>query len=233
MNTLIRLALFGLMTVLPSLTSKAETSGTWAATGSMGTARYAFSGLQLRNGKILVSGGIDGTSTVLATAELYDPLTGAWTPTGNMKTARAYYTATLLPNGRVLVAGGCTNNNCSAATNTAEIYDPPTGTWRAVGKMSTLRYFFAATPLQDGSVLVEGGCNQGNCTTVTATAELYNPRTHQWTLTGSMQTARDYHTATLLSSGDVLVRAVILSKAPVIAWRSMTQSLAPGQQRPA
>lgn len=205
MNTLTKLALFGLMMTLPSLTGQAQTSGTWESTGSMGTARYAFSGLQLRNGKVLVAGGIDGTSTVLATAELYDPRTGGWAPTGNMKKARAYYTATLLPDGRVLVAGGCTNNNCSAATKTAEIYDPPTGTWRAVGKMSSLRYFFRATPLQNGNVLAEGGCNQGNCTTVTATAELFNPRTHQWTPTGSMHTARDYHTATLLASGDVLV----------------------------
>ena len=205
MNTSAKLALLALIAVLPSLISKGETSGTWGSTGSMATARYAFSGVQLRNGKVLVAGGIGATSTVLATAELYDPLTGAWTPTGSMKKARAYYTATLLPNGRVLVAGGCTSNNCSAATNTAEIYDPATGTWRAAGKMSALRYFFAATPLQNGSVLVEGGCNQGNCTTVTATAELYNPRTHQWTPTGSMHTARDYHTATLLASGGVLV----------------------------
>lgn len=205
MNTLVKLALVSLMLMLLSLTSKAQNSGAWTSTGSMGTARYAFSGVQLRNGKVLVAGGIDSTPTVLATAELYDPLIGAWTPTGNLKKARAYYTATLLPNGTVLVAGGCANNNCSAATNTAEIYNPTTGTWRAAGKMSSIRYFFGATLLQNGNVLVEGGCNQGNCTTVTATGELYNTLTHQWTPTGSMHIARDYHTATMLASGDVLV----------------------------
>src|SRR5204862_5288121 len=97
------------------------------------------------NGKILVAGGIDAGATIQATAELYDPATGVWTSTGNMRKARAYYTATLLKNGKVLVAGGCTNNNCSAATNTTELYDPASGTWRTAGKMSTLRYFFAAT----------------------------------------------------------------------------------------
>ena len=122
-----------------------------------------------------------------------------------MKMARAYYTATLLPNGRVLVAGGCTSSTCSTGTATAEIYDPATGVWRAAGKMSTLRYFFNATLLQDGNVLVEGGCNKGDCGTVTTSAELYNPRTGQWTLTDSMQTGRDYHTATMLTSGSVLV----------------------------
>jgi len=185
-------------------TSNAQTSGTWAPTGSMANPRYAFSAVQLRNGKVLAGGGISSTG-VVAAAELYDPSTGVWSPTGNMKIARAYYTATLLQNGKVLVAGGCTNANCSAGTATAEIYDPAAGLWRSAGKMSTLRYFFNATALQDGNVLVEGGCNQGNCGTVTASAELFNPGTRQWTLTGSMHIGRDYHTATMLSGGNVMV----------------------------
>jgi hypothetical protein len=199
------IGLLGLLsTALSSLTSRAQTSGTWAGIGSMTTARYAFSAVQLTNGKVLAAGGI-GTTGLLASAELYDPLTGAWSPTGNLKVARAYYVATLLRNGQVLVAGGCTESVCSAGTPTAEIYSPNTGVWRAVGTMSTLRYFFRATPLQDGNVLVEGGCNQGNCGTVTNTAELYNSRTRQWTPTGNMNLARDYHTATLLGTGKVLV----------------------------
>jgi N-acetylneuraminic acid mutarotase len=70
--------------------------------------------------------------------------------------------------------------------------------------MSTLRYFFAATALANGTVLVEGGCNKINCTTVTTSAELYDPRTGQWTLTAPMKTGRDYHTASLVN-GKVLV----------------------------
>ena len=186
-------------------TSEAQTSGTWMQTGSMTTGRYAIRAIELENGKVLVTGGIGASSTVLTSAELYDPTTGNWSPTGSMNKGRAYYTAALLRNGQVLVAGGCTNSNCSTATNTAEIYDSNTGMWRNAGKMSTLRYFFNATPLEDGNVLVEGGCNRGNCVTVTSTAELFNPRTRQWTVTGSMHIARDYHTATKLSSGRVLV----------------------------
>src|SRR5438270_2008045 len=170
------LSLIGLvgLIIAISVTSSAQTSGRWTATGSMSTARYATAAVLLKTGKVLVSGGNDGTA-VLATAELYDPVTGVWSPTGSLKTARAYQTATLLPNGRVLIAGGCTNVNCSAATASAEIYDPTTGTWRAAANMSTLRYFFAAVQLKNGNVLVEGGCDLGNCGTVTNTAELFNP----------------------------------------------------------
>jgi len=188
-----------------SVVTAAQTSGTWVPTGGMITERYGATAVPLKDGKVLVSGGITTGSTLLATAEIYDPSTGMWSQTGSMKMARTYYVATLLRNGRVLVAGGCTNSNCSAATSTAELYDPNTGVWRATGKMAALRYFFTATPLQNGNVLVEGGCNKGNCTTVTKTAEIYNPRTGQWTATGAMKIARDYHTATLLSNGKVLV----------------------------
>jgi N-acetylneuraminic acid mutarotase len=191
------------LALVPAMSS-AQASGTWTATGSMSVGRYAITAVLLNNGKVLVAGGISGT-TVLASAELYDPSTGVWTLTGSMKIARNNYVAVPLANGKVLVVGGCTNSNCSAATNTAELYDPVTGVWTPTGSMSTLRYFFAGTGLKNGAVLVEGGCNQVNCGTNTATAELYNPATGKWVKTASMIAARDYHTATLMSDGRVLV----------------------------
>ena len=46
-----------------------------------------------------------------------------------------------------------------------------------------------------------GGGNSG----VVSTAELYNPATGQWTTTGSLNTAVEQQTATLLTNGDVLI----------------------------
>ena len=64
----------------------------------------------------------------------------------------------------------------------------------------------SATLLGTGNVLVAGGLVglQSNPST-TAGAMLYHPDANTWTATGSMQTGREAHTATLLTDGQVLV----------------------------
>jgi hypothetical protein len=116
-----------------------------------------------------------------------------------MTTARRSHTATLLPTGQVLVVGG-------SNLTSAELYEPATGQWGATGSMATSRESHTATLLPNGEVLVAGGIHWINFTPIrTATAELYDPSTGQWTTTGSMTTARSLHGATLLPSGLVLV----------------------------
>ncbi|MEO8661016.1 MAG: kelch repeat-containing protein [Bryobacteraceae bacterium] len=190
--------------LLWSVCGLAQGSGTWNPTGSPGAGRSAATAASV-NGMVLLAGGNDGSNNVLASAELYNPTTGAWTPTGSLNVARNTYLATALSNGKVLIAGGCTTSSCSAATRTAEIYDPTTGKWTMTGSMAGIHYYSAATLLPGGRVLVEGGCSLGNCNAITASAEVYNPGTGKWTLTGAMSTARDYHTATLMANGKVLV----------------------------
>jgi hypothetical protein len=110
-----------------------------------------------------------------------------------------------LPNGQVLADGGCISG-CYATTVTAELFDPATEVWVATaGMMSSPRYYHSATLLQNGKVLVAGGCDASGCATVTATAELYDPATGTFTPTGSLAVPRDYHTATLLPNGTVLI----------------------------
>jgi hypothetical protein len=57
--------------------------------------------------------------------------------------------------------------------------------------------------LPDSMVLIAAGmASHGRAS---ATAELYDPATGTWMATGSLNTARGYHTATLLENGRVLV----------------------------
>jgi len=169
------------------------TSGTFTGTGSMETARLYHTWTLLKDGTVLVTGGLDSNNLPLASAELFDPTTGTFTPTtGRMSVARYGHTATLLNNGKVLVTGG-------AGGTTAELYDPTSETFTpTTGSMEAARSYHTATLLKDGTVLLTGGG--------LATAELYEPTSETFTpTTGSMETARLYHTSTLLKDGTVLV----------------------------
>jgi len=177
-------------------------SGTWSFTGSMTTPRAGQTATLLANGQVLVAGAGGSTDT---SAELYNPATGTWALTGSMHTGREGQTATLLDNGEVLIAGGLASTSSFSVLPSAELYNPATGTWAVTGSMHTGRESQAATLLDNGQVLVEGGYN-ASAAPVTS-AELYNPATGTWTATGSMTTAREGQDATLLPGGDVLVTA--------------------------
>jgi N-acetylneuraminic acid mutarotase len=210
-----RLTAVGVIAILfSSLTVPAAAAGpragrplgppdTWAPAGSMRAPRAGQTATLLPGGDVLVAGG--GS----ATAELYDPATRAFTPTGTMPVTVSDATATLLPDGQVLVAGGMHGNR---QVTDAELYDPATGTWSATGPMNVARSGQTATLLPDGDVLVAGGgcnpgayCDAGSFLDTLRTAELYDPASGTWTLTGKMHVNREYQTATLLPGGQVLV----------------------------
>jgi hypothetical protein len=181
------------------------------ATGSMATARRFHTATLLGNGKVLVAGGEDAGSTAFASAELYDPSTGMFSPTGSMTAPRTGHTATLLSNGKVLITGGATDATENALAS-AELYDPVAGTFTATtGMMTTARVSHTATLLKDGRVLVAGGDGiffNGVPNTIIlslASAEIFDPSKGTFTATGTMSAARETHTATLLTSGKVLV----------------------------
>ncbi|MBN8231857.1 kelch-like protein [Corallococcus macrosporus] len=180
----------------------------WRSTEHMGTARLMHTATLLQDGRVLVVGGYNTDTSArdaLALAELYDPVTGTWQSTGSMAVPRRNHTATLLPDGRVLVTGGHLNTNTNSYAS-AELYDPKSGIWTSAGGMFTARDYHHAVLLGTGQVLVLGGEQwQGGTRTKLASAELFDPATHQWTPTGNLTVPRYFAAASLLPSGQVLV----------------------------
>ena len=129
---------------------------------------------------------------------------GGFNSTGSMNVARVDHTATRLANGEVIVSGG--RNITSGYLASAELYNPSTGKWTLTGSMHVPRDGNNAVLLQNGEVLVAGGYDPNACCGAPplASAELYNPSTGTWTLTGSMTVGRVDFTLTLLSNGKVL-----------------------------
>ncbi len=110
-------------------------------------------------------------------------------------------TATLLLDGKVLVAGGY-GDMPDMITNSAELYDPDSGTWTLTATTIGAHANFTATLLPNGTVLVAGGGGGGGSLT---SAELYQPSDGSWTAAAGMIEGRSTHTATLLGDGRVLV----------------------------
>jgi hypothetical protein len=179
--------------------------GTWTATSTLVTARYSQTATLLPSGKVLVAGGQQNGA--VRTAEIYDPAGRTWTATGILVTARYFHTAALLPNGKVLVAGGF--NSTSGEMVSAELYDPAAGTWAATGTLAAARSNQTATLLPSGNVLVAAGFNGANtgAAKYLTSAELYDSASGSWDTTTlqPLIVASEKHTATLLSSGKVLV----------------------------
>lgn len=200
------------VTVRVSLARSA--AGFTQTTGSMTIPRSGHSATLLTSGEVLIAGGPN------ATAELYNPASETFTATGSMTVARSGHTATLLtdaalPNaGKVLIAG---------PDDTAEVFDPAAGTFSLVGDLLNAFSGSTASLYSDGTVVFAGGsvvetyyveidcrdifrCRERRSAPVsTSFAELFAPESEGFTATGSLVTARDGHTATVLADGTVLV----------------------------
>jgi hypothetical protein len=85
------------------------------------------------------------------------------------------------------------------------LYDPAIGAFTAIGSMNVARYWHTATLLPSGKVLIAGGAGMSGPGGVLSSAELFDPATGTFTVTGSMSSPRYGHQAVLLSNGKVLV----------------------------
>jgi len=196
--------------IVPSWRASAG-AGAWTPGGSMITARMSHTATLLKDGRVLVTGGIGGPhATTLTSAELYDPRTRHWTPTGQMVQPRSDHAAVLLPTGKVLVLGGADATTDYAPVNlSAKIYDPRSGHWSPARSpiAANTNSYFTATLLPSGKVLVAGGSSDFSVQMIggSASALLYDPSSDRWTTTGRMTGPRIGHTATLLPNGKVLM----------------------------
>src|SRR5262249_49361020 len=188
-------------------------TGTFSAIGNMTAARACPSATPLKDGRVLIVGGVDSSGAVLATAEVFDHTSGTFSSAGSMQNARVFHTAALLQDGRVLVAGGSDAasadplNPAIHPLSAAELFDPTTNHFSATGGMTATRFSHTATLLSNGKVLIAGGSTSGYFAgeESLASAEIFDPATDKFADTGNMLIARADHTATLLSDGTVLV----------------------------
>jgi hypothetical protein len=155
--------------------------------GSFATPWFGESTLVLRDGRILISGGMvlprdqqpcsptacEGGTTATATpsgmsegvkdaVRLFDPATGQIADVGHLAVARGLHQALELRDGRILVLGGGDyglQGKSGGEVTDVELLDPATGTSKLVGTLQPARYpgLPHGVLLADGRVLISGG----------------------------------------------------------------------------
>ena len=128
---------------------------------------------------------------------------GTWTEAAPTNVPRQYPGLARLPDGRILAVTGHPLKGQSLAS--AEIFDPTANTWTPTGPLNVARNGVepgGLIVLPGGQVLIVGG---GTAARSVKEAELFDPTTQTWSLTGPMNEARSNHSTTLLADGRVLV----------------------------
>ncbi len=175
--------------------------GRFSKTGSLGVARHGHVALRLKDGSVLVLGGLTKTRP-LRSGERFIPAKGKFRPVpSRLPRPSGWARAALIADGRALYAGGWLN--ADTALSAAALFLPAKNVFvRTRGGLATPRYDHTATPLADGSVLIAGG-NNGR--TALSFTERYLPAEDRFVPARRMFFARQQHTATPLADGRILI----------------------------
>jgi hypothetical protein len=186
-------------TASPTPAASSAPSGEFTLVGAMHAVRTGQAAALLNDGRVLLVGG-----TANKSAEVFDPHTDSFVSTGDMGTARTGgTTATVLTDGKVLVAGGTDASYAMNPESAAELFDPSTRVFEAVGSLREARTSAVAALLPDGSVLIAGGT--GSDGLPLATAERYDPSKGTFGAIASMHVARSGPMVATLSDGRILI----------------------------
>jgi hypothetical protein len=192
--------------------SRSGSSKGYFGPGSTGSAAAATSG----TGGTTPGGTPGGGGTV-----------GQFSASAALNNARFLHTATVLNDGRVLVAGG---TDGQALITESELFDAQANAWTllsnlvttqtdaymidATGAFATVRQYHTATKMVNGNVVIAGGfgaerldANQQPVGEMLIGAWMFDPLANKFTKVADMPENRGWHTAALLSNGNVAVAA--------------------------
>jgi hypothetical protein len=174
------------------------TNRTFSRAGDMPKEADLHTASVLLDGTVLIIGGEVNSCPVDQHVTTFDPTRNDFSAGATLPKARAGHTATTLNDGRVLITGGA--DPCVSGTfwNTAVVFDPSTSSFSQEIVMNERRHpGHSATLLANGKVLI-----------VEETAELFDPATSTFTVTGDPMIVYPGRIATRLADGRVLFTGI-------------------------
>ncbi len=131
-------------------------------------ARTGHTATVLRDGRVLVVGGVGGDGQPVRAAEVWDPGSRSFAVVGLSASQLGSHTAAMLADGRVLLIGSIFDEEDTGT----QVFDPGEGAFSRAGSPIDPRNVHTATQLPDGRILLIGGFGAGETLT---RAELLDP----------------------------------------------------------
>jgi DNA-binding CsgD family transcriptional regulator/N-acetylneuraminic acid mutarotase len=179
----------------PGTVMPVEVESYWHERAHMLT-RRAYLALAAAEGRIFAIAGqtSEGAATkITAATEIYDPIENLWTR-GSDKPTPATYVSAVAIGTDIYVPGGCKADG--APTDTCEVYNALTDSWREISPLPKPRCAYALATLDDVIYLFGGWDGKQYA----ATVYVYDPHTDHWTEGTSMSTERGFAAAAALEN---------------------------------
>ncbi len=155
--------------------------------GDMKQNRMGHIHFRLQNGDVILLGGHGTNFVSLSTAEIYSPYTDT-SKLIQMNFPHDFAAAAKANNGKYYVFGGSANLGVAPGFTDVEYFDESSKTFvNITNKMNYGRMNHAAVLMNNGNILIAGGWYNGTSSTY---AEVFDPTTNTFTVTGAMITPR-------------------------------------------
>lgn len=177
---------------------------------SIGSVTSAYGGaIKLHDGRVLILGLAVLSSPLKLEVKIFNPISNKTEMTGEYPFQDMIDPEmVLLRNGKVLAVGG---TSAGSYSNKAALFHPETNSWEVLPDMSEVRYLPIMVSLSDGRALVIGG--QITNSTLTSSAEFFDPLTKTWTPTTNCPFPNFAAPATELNDKRIFISAGNISKA--------------------